>query len=831
MKILGLSFGYHDSSAALIDDGIFIAGSHEERFSRKKHDNTFPQKSIDFCLNQSGCGMNDIDHIVYYERPDIKFGRIIQMSSENENSAFAADRFFEWVRTDSFDIKGYIASKLSFDRAKIVYVGHHEAHAAAAYYPSVFDRAAVLTLDGVGEWDTLCIYSGENEKLTPVQKQKLPDSLGLFYAAMTSFLGFEVNEGEYKVMGMAAYGNPAYKNEVGKLISFNEGYIEVNMDFFNFGLSEERMYTDRLPELFGEPRVPESPFFTEDYMEYAPEGYSPEEISEMSVRNRKYADIAASLQHVAEEIIISMAKHAMTLCKTRNLCLSGGVALNSKANGRIRKELDLSGFFVQPSAGDSGSALGAALYFWHNVLGRIERSPMMDAYKGRSYDESKQQILSGCCGNERISVTENISELVHFTAQKIAEGKVIGWFCGRSEWGPRALGGRSILADPRYEETKLTVNRKIKYREPFRPFAPSVLAEYAHEWFHLPRGLKPNDPESYMLTTVRIRDEKHGRINAVVHHDGTSRIQLVHKSVNPEYHALISEFYRLTGVPMLLNTSFNLKGEPVVETPLDALITFSYSYMDYLVMNPYILKAYGDETDEPAFRHAEDNSGQPHFMHAGNPFSGSYFPYLAYETAGNSDETSAFGFRVPVDYKELANRDNDCKLVAFFGGTKCYDPSSSCGNRFSDILEKMLNEYGKHTYKVLNFGTQNSVITDQIMIYLLFAYALHPDITVHYGGTEDLEAAAFCDRHLVAKDAVIYPENARKTAEIIHGSGNRESVPNGLSHEDLIKAYKEREKQFEKTVLGNGGKFISIQDSETGADFIYTQLKAAVEDL
>lgn len=589
MKILGLSFGFHDSSAVLINDGKFVAGSHEERFSRIKHDNGFPVKTIKFCLEYAGISISQIDKIVYYENPYLKFDRILNLSFEDNNSDFFIQRFNEWIQNSWFDIKGYISEMLGIDRDKIEYVEHHESHAGCAYYPSKFSNSIVLTLDGVGEWDTLCLYKGEGDKLKKMESLKLTDSIGLFYAAMTSFLGFEVNEGEYKVMGMAAYGSPKYLDKMSELIKYDGGIdIKINERFFDFRFADVCMFKEELVQLFGKPREPELPFFTKDYREYAPASLNNKEMLELEERNQNYADISASLQLLTENIILSVICYAFEKYDCKKLCMSGGVALNSKANGRIRKEINPEGFYIQPSSGDGGSALGAALYYWHNIYGGEQRDIMQNSYKGESYDNSIKNMIDAHC----IETFEFISDedaFIKYAAKCVSSGKVIGWFSGRSEWGPRALGGRSIVADPRYEETKLIVNQKIKYREPFRPFAPSVLAEYAHEWFYVPDGLSMNDPESYMLTTVYAREDKRGKMRGVVHHDGTSRIQLVWKEANPLYHKLISEFYKITGVPMVLNTSFNLKGEPIAESPTDAYITFSYSHMDYLFMNPYVI--------------------------------------------------------------------------------------------------------------------------------------------------------------------------------------------------------------------------------------------------
>jgi carbamoyltransferase len=473
----------------------------------------------------------------------------------------------------------------------VLFVEHHLSHAASAFFCSPFEESAILTVDGVGEWTSAALGSGtadwgdgaRQNRIDLFAEQRYPHSLGLFYSGFTAFLGFEVNDGEYKVMGMAPYGEPTYEDEVRKVISFaDDGSFWLDMSYFSFHYSASDTYSGKFLKLFGEPRDPRAEFFTErDQI-----GYDGDEAARL--RNRYYADLAASVQRVTEESILNMARFLQERTGQKNLCLAGGVAYNSVANGRLLRETPFEQLYIQPAAGDSGGALGAALYAYHVLLGRPRDFVMEHAYWGRSYspDAVRSAIQSVGASYE---VFDNPDALVDRVAAGLAQGEVVGWFQDRFEWGPRALGNRSILADPRSAAMKEVVNTKIKFREPFRPFAPSVLAEQVPSLFELPScgGHQP-DPLKFMLAVLPVRGPAQDAIPACSHM-GTGRLQAVEKDANPLYYRLINCFRQETGVPVLLNTSFNLRGEPIVTTPGNALNTFFKSGLDRLVMGDVVV--------------------------------------------------------------------------------------------------------------------------------------------------------------------------------------------------------------------------------------------------
>lgn len=591
-SILGLSFGFHDSSASIIIDGKFIVGSDEERFSRVKHDQAFPINAINFCLQETNLTIDDIDTVVYYEDNLLKLDRIINSSLTNEDENYFETVLKSWTLRDIFNIEAFISEKLNLPIEKIKKIEHHLSHASVAYLPSGFDTATILVMDGVGEYDTLSIYKGEQNNITKIKSITLPNSVGLLYSAFTSFLGFEVNEGEYKVMGMGAYGKPLYVDLVKQVLTINDdGSFEIDNSYFNFLTPKHIMYTDKFLEIFKQPRDTSKDFFTHKFIDYAPTNLSPIEKENLANENEYYANLASSIQRVTEEIIFKTINNAIKLTGYKNLCLAGGVALNSLANGKIRENTNVSSIFIQPASGDGGSSLGCGLYYANSILGE-PRYSFDSAYRGKQYtqDEIYKQIKSNTL-TEPLKI-DDIEEYTSFIVDKLIKNSVIGWVYGRFEWGPRSLGARSILAIPSSLAMKDIVNEKIKFRELFRPFAPAVLAQDAIEWFDIdPLDIQKNSPESYMLSVAQVKQDKKDLVPAIVHADGSARVQLVWEDTNPMFYALLKKMKEKTGIPILLNTSFNLKGEPIVNSPKDAIMTFGYCNMDYLCMYPYIIKS------------------------------------------------------------------------------------------------------------------------------------------------------------------------------------------------------------------------------------------------
>jgi carbamoyltransferase len=588
LKVLGISCYYHDAAAALIEDGKLIAAAEEERFTRVKHDFSFPENAIDFCLKKTQMPGEDIDYVVFFEKPFMKFERLLKTTMWGFPSTYWL--FVQSMRTWMFDklwIKSEIQDHLRIPSSKVMFSEHHISHAASAYFCSPFQESAVITFDGVGEWSSTTVGIGVGNDLKLTNETRFPHSIGLLYSAFTSFLGFEVNEGEYKVMGMAPYGKPIYADKVWQVVTqYDDGSIWLDPSYFSFHKSTSRSYTNKLIKLLGKPRDPETLFFTESTGFPSYFGTKPDNYSDLIEENQLYADIAASIQTVTEEIILNLVRAVHDQTGLSKLCLAGGVALNSVANGRILNETPFDDVYIQPAAGDGGGALGAALHFWHTGLNETERVVMDHAYWGEEYDDER---IASAIAARGFSAEEfsNDDDLVQSAAERIASGKVIGWFQGRAEWGPRALGNRSILADPRQAEMKDIVNTKIKFREPFRPFAPSVLHDQADEFFNIPIG-SSGYLERFMLSVVPVR-EKHDESIPAVNHMGTARIQTVYESTNPKYSALISKFYEISGIPMVLNTSFNVRGEPVVNSPEDGLNTFENSGLDSLVIGRYII--------------------------------------------------------------------------------------------------------------------------------------------------------------------------------------------------------------------------------------------------
>ena len=562
---LGISCYYHDSAAALLKNGHVIAAVEEERFSRKKFDDDFPKMAIEWCLKEANITPEQIDSVAFYDKPVLKFERLL-----DNYIAVAPRGLYSFLNTipkwlhKRLWIKNEIHKSLKGFNGDIIFPEHHLSHAAHSFFTSPFEESAILTTDGVGEWSTTSIGVGTNNSVKLLQDIRWPHSLGLFYSAFTYFLGFQVNEGEYKLMGLASFGKPKYYDLIwDNLIDVKEdGSIHLNMEYFAFTY-DKVMTTSRFAELFGIKRRNEN-----------------EETKQI------HFDIGASAQKVLEDILLKMVEHVYKKTKSKNLCLGGGVALNGVANYRILKESSFENVHIPPSPGDAGSAVGCAqyLHFVHKEQKRIiqdnTNSIIENIYVGPSYsrDEIKEFL-----DTKNIKYDELDDALViERCAKLISEGNVVGWYQGKMEWGPRALGNRSILADPRRKEMKDILNEKIKHRESFRPFAPSILEEHYSEYFDI------DIPSPYMLMVAPVK--KPDKIPAVTHVDGTGRVQTVSKNSNPFYHKLISKFYELTGVPVIINTSMNVRGEPIVNTPEQAYKMLTKTDMDYLFMKNFMVK-------------------------------------------------------------------------------------------------------------------------------------------------------------------------------------------------------------------------------------------------
>jgi len=591
--ILGISAFYHDSSAALIDNGEIIAAVQEERFTRKKHDNSFPVNSIKYCLSQKDILLNEVSEIIFYEKPFLKFERLLETYLAFAPKGFSSfsNSMPAWVNEKLFQKKILFEELKSIDSnfnniKKIKFCSHHMSHAGSAFYPSPFDKSLILTLDGVGEWATSTIGIGENNKIEILEQINFPHSIGLLYSAFTYYLGFKVNSGEYKIMGLAPYGTPKYADLIfNKLIDLKEdGSFRLNMKYFNYatGLT---MVNNKFEKLFGKKRR------------------SSEEKSENLLQF--HMDIASSIQFVIEQVILKICQYIKKKYKLENLCLAGGVALNCVANGKILKENIFKNIWIQPAAGDAGGSLGAALVYYYNHLRKDRKVSKIDQMKG-SYlgpsftdDEIHKELIE--CG----AVFEKLSEedLLTKTSKKLSEEKAIGWFQGRMEFGPRALGCRSIIADPRSPNMQKLLNLKVKFRESFRPFAPSILSEKANEYFNIncesPHMLLVSDIQEHLKIPMSEKEQKLFGINklnikrssipAVTHVDYSARIQTVNKDTNKKFYNLLTKFYELTNCPILVNTSFNVRGEPIVCRPLDAFNCFMGTDLDILVIENFIL--------------------------------------------------------------------------------------------------------------------------------------------------------------------------------------------------------------------------------------------------
>tara|TARA_A100000164_G_C21913161_1_gene776772 strand:+ start:93 stop:1928 length:1836 start_codon:yes stop_codon:yes gene_type:complete len=590
VSILGISAFYHDSAATLLKDGKIIAAAQEERFTRKKHDASYPFNAIKYVLEEGKIELKNVDHIVFFEKPFLKFERILETYL-----AFAPRGFNSfsmsmpiWLREKLFQ-KKYLFDLLGQhdknfkDINKIKFSEHHYSHAASAFFPSPFKEAVVLTLDGVGEWATSTVAIGKNNKLKILKEIHFPHSLGLLYSAITYYIGFKVNSGEYKVMGLAPYGNPKYKDLIiNELMDLKEdGSFRLNMKYFNYatGLT---MTNNKFNQLFDQPvRDPAKDLLTQFHM-----------------------DVASSIQAVTEEIVLRLTKNIAKEYNINQLCLAGGVALNCVANGKILKDKIFKDIWIQPAAGDAGGSLGAALAYWYRELEKPRdkfKDQMKGAYLGPKFENHviEEQLKNLKANYEK----KNTKEIIEITASELANNKTIGWFQGRMEFGPRALGGRSILADPRSEKMQKELNLKIKFRESFRPFAPSVLRENVNDWFEFDKD------SPYMLLVSEVKKSKQinmskednnlfgidklnvkrSSLPAITHVDYSARIQTVHKETNPKYYELIKEFKKITNCPVLVNTSFNVRGEPIVCSIKDAFNCFMGTNLDILVLEDFIL--------------------------------------------------------------------------------------------------------------------------------------------------------------------------------------------------------------------------------------------------
>jgi carbamoyltransferase len=590
MYILGISALYHDSAAALLRDGVLIAAAQEERFTRVKFDHRMPIEAIRYCLGHAGISAKDLDFIAFYEKPLLKFERILlsQLSTFPRSWRVFREAMIAWFR-EKLWLKSLILNIVPIDPNRMLFVDHHFSHAASAMFCSPFAEAAVLTVDGVGEWTTTGLGratgdwgNGQANAIDLVEEIRFPNSLGLLYSAFTGWLGFKVNSGEYKVMGMAAYGQPHHMDKLEKLIHvYEDGSFRLNMDYFSFHHSLTQTYNAKFIDLFGAPRRPESPFFTSLSHPEAPRHNSD------VLANQHYADVAASVQRLTEDVLLKAAGHLHRTTGLRNLVMAGGVALNSVANGRIMREAPFEQVYIQPNAGDAGGALGAALYVWHVLLGNPRRFVMEHAFHGADYSDGQiRQDLEAA--GLRYELVGDASRIVDRTVDALQRGEVVGFFQGRFEWGPRALGNRSILADPRRSDMKEIVNTKIKFREQFRPFAPVLPEAEANRYFDLQKADQQYPPR-FMLMVAPALSGKSAQIPAVVHM-GTGRLQTIRKEWNAPYYDVVRGFGEATGVPVLLNTSFNLRGEPLVATPANAINTFMNSGIDVLVMEQFVIR-------------------------------------------------------------------------------------------------------------------------------------------------------------------------------------------------------------------------------------------------
>ena len=571
-RILGISAFYHDSAATLLCDGSVVAALQEERFSRKKNDPSFPARAVAAALRIGDCRPGQLDFVVFYEKPFLKFERLLETYLKHCPRGLLSylKAMPPWLREKMW-IKDVIRRHLEGYSGDILFADHHESHAASAFYPSPFPSAAVLTVEAVGEWTTMAMGRGEHHRLDLDSELRFPHSLGLLYSAFTYYLGFKVNSGEYKLMGLAPYGRPTYTDQIrDQVVEIGEdGSLRLNLEFFDFEVGL-KMTSRRFEAYFGGP----------------PRGGA-------QPLTQRHKDLAASIQKVTEEALLAMCRHLKRRTAEKNLCMAGGLALNCVANGRVLRESDFENLWVQPASGDAGGSLGAAMALWHRFLQKPRPLPV--GCQGR--DSQRGSLLGTAYGREEIrrylesrhAVCEELAEgaLLERTAAALAQGSMVAWFQGHMEFGPRALGSRSLLADPRTKETRDRLNARVKFRESFRPFAPAVPVEEVGNYFDLDR------PSPYMSIVAQVRPESLSRIPAVTHVDGSARVQTVSQEENPRFHRLLMEFGRITGCPVLLNTSFNVRGEPVVESPHHAFECFMCTQIDYMALGDFWLTKEG----------------------------------------------------------------------------------------------------------------------------------------------------------------------------------------------------------------------------------------------
>jgi len=563
MNILGISCYYHDSAACLLQDGKIVAAAEEERFNRDRYSPVFPINAINFCLQFKDLTVYDIDYIGFYEKPFLKFGRVTvdHLRSWPVSLKNFMDVMPNWL-SDRLILPLTLKEELGY-KGKVLFIKHHMSHASSTFLVSPFEESAILTVDGIGEWATTTYGFGKGNNIKILKEINYPDSLGLLYATVTTYLGFKVFEGEGKVMGLSSYGKPKYIDKFREIVEVKpDGSFKLDLRYFAFNKGT-RMYSKRFVETFGEEREPES-----------------------KIEERHY-DIAASLQKFVEETLVAIARNLHKEIKLDKLCLAGGVFLNCVANSKILEETPFKEIFIQPAAGDCGGAVGVAAYIYNSILGKPRNYVMTDAYLGPEFplNQIKRALLNSGLHFKELSEPE----LVKYIAERISRDKIVGWFQGRMEFGPRALGNRSILANPRNPNMLELLNSKVKKRESFRPYAPAVLEENVSEYFQL-KGLSP-----FMLLSPLVKEEKRAIIPAVTHVDGTARVQTVSKKTNPKFWQLIKEFEKITGVPVVVNTSFNVRGEPIVCTPQEAINCFQKTQMDCLALGNYVVEKEDDK--------------------------------------------------------------------------------------------------------------------------------------------------------------------------------------------------------------------------------------------
>jgi carbamoyltransferase len=564
LLILGLSCFYHDAAACLLRDGSVVAAASEERFSRKKQDSKFPIEAIQYCLDEAGVGPNELDAVIFYDKPILKFDRLLR--SQIQTFPFSFRHFVEsmprWM-SNQFRLPKTLKKKLGYE-GPVLYSEHHLSHAASSFYTSGFDEAAVLTVDGVGEWATATWGVGKGNALEIKGEIQFPHSLGLLYSAFTWYCGFKVNSAEYKLMGLAPYGQPKFVDAIREIIHIaDDGSFHLDMKHFDFARGQ-RMFNRAFEKCLGRPRRPQ----------------------EDPIMDSHYKDVARSIQEITNESMVKMARDVLEKSGQKRLCLAGGVALNCVANGHILRDSGVEELYIQPAAGDAGSAMGAAYVLWNGILDNERQPALPSPYLGPEFSNEEIQVYLDGIG--AIYTVYSDEDLYQNVAKSLEDTKVVGWFQGRMEWGPRALGHRSILADPRHPKMREIINMKIKMREGFRPFAPTVLEDHIGEYFQLDR------PSPYMLLVAPVQPDKD--LPAITHVDGSARVQSINRNQDPRYFDLLTAFHQLTGCPVLINTSLNVRGEPIVNSPKDAYECFMRTHLDVIALGNCLLQ----KKDQPA---------------------------------------------------------------------------------------------------------------------------------------------------------------------------------------------------------------------------------------